>query len=203
MRRRRTGPRARGQYAHEDARTYGHSLGASRWNIDLPPRSAASAVYIDLNVEHAEHSVHETRTTASNYGRPPPRHRPPAVAVGPVVLSLPAGFTVEQQEPLDYGRGVTGRSALIRARSNPVAEGGARCQVAWTEFPVGAFPPDARPRTRIRIEPVDGSAPFDMSRVNGSDTDLAGTIGETQSFIVDCDDVRTAEFIAARLRISR
>jgi len=52
----------------------------------------------------------------------------------------------------------------------------------------------------ISIEPLDGSAPFEMKRVNGSDTDLAGVIGNV-SFWVDCDDVPTASLLATHLTV--
>jgi hypothetical protein len=40
-----------------------------------------------------------------------------------------------------------------------------------------------------------------MRRVEGSDTDLGGTIAGTETFIVDCDDLATAERVAACLTL--
>jgi hypothetical protein len=125
------------------------------------------------------------------------------VAVGGIVLTLPNGFTIESQDDLDYANGAKGRTVLIGSDQRAVGLVAARCQVAFLEFPAGAFPPDDRPRSTIHIQPVDGSPAFDMVRVEGSDTDLGGTIGETQSFIVDCDDPPTAQLVAAHITLPK
>lgn len=126
-----------------------------------------------------------------------------SVAVGRIVLTLPEGFTIEgQPEDVEYGGGVTGRSVLIRMEPTPTAEG-ARCQVAWLTGPVNAFPPDTRPHSVIRIEPLDGSAAFSMNRTEGSDNDLSAMIADTQSLIVDCDDLSDARLVATHITIPK
>ena len=124
------------------------------------------------------------------------------VPVGPVVLSLPAGFAIERQENLDYGDGVSGRSILIRRNAN-AASMGARCQVAWTQSRDHPFPAEKRQASLLQVQPINRSPAFKMSRVEASDTDLVGRIGDSQSFIVDCDDISTAQLVASYLTVSK
>jgi len=103
--------------------------------------------------------------------------------VGPVVLSLPAGFTVEQAGAAGLWPRRHGALGAHPGTEQSGCRGWSSCQ--WRDrISRRCIPTDAR-RHEDSDRAVDGSAPFDMSRVNGSDTDLAGTIGETQSFIVD------------------
>jgi hypothetical protein len=110
------------------------------------------------------------------------------------------GFHVESTETLPYGNGATGQSILIRAQDSAV--GAARCQVAFLAAKA-PFAPDNRPSAVVRIEPVDGSPSFDMKRVLGSDTDLGTTIGDRESFTVDCDEVSQAQFVASYVAIAK
>jgi hypothetical protein len=126
---------------------------------------------------------------------------PRRIALGRVFLTVPDGFHVESQETVPSGGGITARSLLIRASKSAV--GGARCQVADLTFPPAAFPVDTRPRSLVRIVPVDGSPAFDMERVEGSDTDLGLTIATGESFSVDCDDVSQARFVASHVHLAR
>lgn len=142
-------------------------------------------------------NVRTANSTTEPPTRPSTTDAATRVAIGDISLTVPPGFAIESQSDLAYKDG-SGRSVLIGAGA--AREGGAaRCQVAWVKWTVS--PRETRPHTTVQVDPVDGSASFPMDRVEGSDTDLSARIGQTESFIVDCDDLATARFVAAHLTI--
>jgi hypothetical protein len=117
--------------------------------------------------------------------------------LGPIRLSLPPGYVLESESDLPFKDAEPGRTSMIRANEGR----GARCQVAWTPPRGTSSGEGIGSASAVRIEPVDGAAPFEMLRVEGSDTDLSGRTAGSEVFVVDCDDLATAEHVASYMTL--